>query len=460
VLEDFNEPRPGGWGGGLEFAEGDDGEGLGHWLAAPQGHHLVLGEVPADWTPFKFIEFWMWSAEPNGQNVMLLAYTEGDDPNGMDYFSKRMVVDWQDWKRIRVPLSAFQMARGADWTAVKSFAFSTTGWDVEALENTDLFIDNLRLLPDLPDQEQRPPSVISDFEEDDLDRWSGLSRDTEHVMQGEAAGRWGRLTRFRPISVGLEMDWSPYQYLEFDCYSEAPTGDRFILCLLSMDEPRDRNLDYWAYIFDVDWDGWRHFKLPFRRLCAMRHPVGWDRITGIHLYPDGWGMQTNPSPDTVLVFDDMRLTKGERRQPPPGMVEDFEDGPWAWWWMDEGSVPAKCGDHCGQFVLHEGWRSASSNSPLTADWSRYRNLKLWVYTHALKGEVLRINARGGRQGWEGSVPLDGEGWREVTLPLRPNPGKVAALSMALEGLNANDEGIANRDLDPAAVLCLDDMRLE
>jgi hypothetical protein len=69
-----------------------------------------------------------------------------------------------------------------------------------------------------------------------------------------------------------------------------------------------------------------------------------------------------------------------------------------------------------------------------------------------------VHGTGGNR--EGAVPLDGEGWREVALPLAPDPGQAASLSLGFENLTGNDGRIANRDLDPAAVLCLDDIRLE
>lgn len=460
VLEDFSEVRTGRWAGGIEYAEGEDGQGLGHWFAARNGHHLELKDVPADWTPHKYIELWMWSAVANGQNVMLLVYTQGDDPNGMDYFSSQMVVDWADWKRVRLPLSAFRKVRGGDWREVRSLALSTTGWDIEPLEDTDLFIDEIRLLEDLPEEDERPPEVVSNLEEDEVMLWSGLGRDTEHFTEGKCAGRWAHLMHDRLVHTTLDMDWTPYQYLEFDCYSEAPTGDRFICCILSMDRIPEKSLDYWAYIVQTDWQGWRHFQIPFRRLSQGGRPVGWDRVTGMHLYPNGWGMQPNPSPDTVLTFDNMHLTEGEPRAVPEGMVEDFEDGPWAWWWMDEGSVPPRAGEHCGQFPLHEGWRRAICRKPLTSDWRPHQRLRLWVQQRALDGEVLWVTVYGSNQRLEGEIPLDGEGWREAVLPLNPNPGEVSEIHLRIKGLNGNDEGIANRDLDPAAVLCLDDLRLE
>jgi hypothetical protein len=255
------------------------------------------------------------------------------------------------------------------------------------------------------------------------------------------------------------MDWTAYQFLEFDCYSAKPTGDRFILCIVSMDEPRPRE-DYWAYVAKVDWQDWKHFRIPFRRLHHIRNPLGWQRITRIEMFPNGWGMQPSTSTDTVLVFDDMHLTKGEPREAPAGMIEDFEDGPWGWWWMDEGSVPAKVGELCGEFPLREGWRQADGDSFPTTDWTAYQTLKLWVYTKQLPGEVLEIRAYGEGGVWTGEVPLDGEGWREAALPLAQNPGKVRGVSLRLRNLDGDDVGKANRDLDPAAVLCLDDMRLE
>jgi hypothetical protein len=320
-----------------------------------------------------------------------------------------------------------------------------------------LYLDNIRLTKQLPAGLQRRPGIVSDFEEADLALWKGLRGDTDHVTEGVSAGRWERPDTVQTVAFDVAMDWSAYQDLEFDCYSEAATNDRFILTIQSMDKPADRPY-YWAYIFPVNWTGWRHYKIPFRRLLSIRNPLGWDRVSGIHMYANGWGMQVVP--ETALVFDNMRLTKGEPRTAPTGLIDDFEEGPWAWWWMDEGSVPAHGGEHCGQFPLHEGWRLAEGN-PLTTDWSPYKELRLWLYTRKLTGETLELRAyaaEGGR-GFAAELPLDGDGWREVVLPLVPNPAQVNEVRISVRGLRGDDAGVANRQLDPEAVLCLDDITL-
>jgi len=300
--------------------------------------------------------------------------------------------------------------------------------------------------------------MVSDFEEGDLPLWRGLEPEYALVTEGESAGRWEHMDQVLSVTFTMPMDWSAYDALEFDCYSESANNDRFILCVQSMEEPRrSGHDDYWAYIFGVDWEGWRHFRIPFRRLLHMRWPSGWDKVTAIRMWANGWGMSANP--DTKLVFDNMRLSEGERRTVPQGLVDDFEEGPWAWWWMDEGSVAAHSGDHCGQFPLNAGWRRASCN-PLTTDWGPYRELRFWVYTEKLNGEVLLVHAGGDGGRLDAQVPLDGEGWREVVLPLTGNPGQVSSFMLAIRNLVGDDSGVANRELDPEAKLCFDDIDLK
>lgn len=453
LLEDFDQPVGGRWTGGIQREEAEDGESVGHWYAALNRDQIILRQVPLDWTAFKVLEFWMWSAVANRQQVMITVESPNGETDGMDYFCRRLVVDWDGWKQVLFPLESLNAARKPDWAKVQGLGFATNDWGIEGLEDTDLFIDAIRLLPDMPPMAERPAGLISDFEEQDLLLWSGLTGDAQHVAEGESAGRWERLDINHHVSLKREMDWTPYQYFEFDCYSDMPTGDRFLLGIWSMD-PAAEQQSYWAYIVPVNWAGPKHFKLPFRRLYGTRNPLGWDRVTGIHMFPDGWGIAP-ASPDTVLVFDNMRLTEGEPRDVRPGLIDDFEEGPWAWWWMDEGSVEAYEGEHCGQFCLHEGRRWAVSK-PLTTDWTGYTQLKLAVYTRNLDGEVLQIQA--GR--WRGEVPLDGEGWREVALPLGNIEGSVSGVRLNVKGLKGDEAGEANRDLDPAAILCLDNIRLE
>ncbi len=453
VLDDFDEPVAGRWTGGIGIEQAEDGENVGHWFAAPNGNQITLRQVPPDWTPFKVLELWMWSGTANGQNVMLIALSTNEDTEGPDYFSTRLVIDWEGWKHFVLPLSALSASRKPDWAEMQGLAFATIGWGVEGLEDTDLYLDAIRLLPDMPPGTERPPDLVSDFEEQDLVLWSGLTADAEHATEGESGGRWEQVNINSHIYLRREMDWSPYEYIEFDCHSEAPTGDRFILAFWSMDAPA-RRPHYWGHIFPVNWTGQKHFRIPFRRLYRMRNPLGWDRVTEIHMYSNGWGMAP-ASPDTVLVFDNMRLTEGEPRQVRAGLIDDFEEGSWAWWWMDEGTVEAHEGEQCGQFCLHEGWRSAHGK-PLTTDWTGYQRLKMAVYTRNLEGEVLEVRAGA----WEATVSLDGEGWREVSLPLAGVRQQVREISLRVQGLDGDDTGEANRDMDPAAVLCVDNIRLE
>ena len=79
-----------------------------------------------------------------------------------------------------------------------------------------------------------------------------------------------------------------------------------------------------------------------------------------------------------------------------------------------------------------------------------------VYTRNLEGEVLEVRAGA----WEATVSLDGEGWREVSLPLAGVRQQVREISLRVQGLDGDDTGEANRDMDPAAVLCVDNIRLE
>jgi hypothetical protein len=321
-----------------------------------------------------------------------------------------------------------------------------------------IYLDDVRVMVREPGEPERPTGWISGFEADELPLWTGVQPEFDRVTEGEFAGRWEKPELTGTVSFNVEMDWTPYQFLEFDCYSETVTNDRFMLWLKSMDPERPHG-DYWAYMFAVNWTGWRHYKIPFRRLLHIRNPIGWNRVTALCFRAHSWGMAVNP--DTVLVFDNMYLTPGKLREVPRGVVDDFEDGPWAWWWMDDGRVPPHGGERCGDFPLHEGWRYACGK-PMTPDWTPYRELKFWLYSHKLDGEVLEVRVwreGGGRTGI-GSVPLGGDGWREATVPLTPNPGLVREIDFCITGLRGDDDGVPNRLLDPEAFLCFDDIVLK
>ena len=96
-------------------------------------------------------------------------------------------------------------------------------------------------------------------------------------------------------------------------------------------------------------------------------------------------------PETILSFDNMRLTPGPHHQMAEGVLDDFEEGPYAWWGgMSEGRIPAKQGERCGRLRLtatHVGM------APTVTDWRAYTRATAWVHATGLGGRPCGLQLR-------------------------------------------------------------------
>ncbi|HHV44556.1 MAG TPA: hypothetical protein GXX57_07815 [Firmicutes bacterium] len=132
----------------------------------------------------------------------------------------------------------------------------------------------------------------------------------EPTQNGPYSGKWdhgelGYIKAPAGFPCPIPTDWSPYRYLEFDCYSPAQTDAWWKLNIMSENPDTDGG-DYYTIEFRVDWEGWKHFRLRLADLSKSRTPIGWHQIDGIELWNHGWGHERDP--DTVIYFNNIRLS--------------------------------------------------------------------------------------------------------------------------------------------------------
>jgi hypothetical protein len=472
------------WGGALTADRGyhRSGQQAGRWTGlGTSAAAVTVG--PADWRRFDLLAFWCRASRARG-----LKFEVQVESQGRPAVSRPVSVDWEGWQEVRLPLADFGEA---DWQHVTALRMRAVG---SPPADAALWFDDLRLVIVPPDPNRpRPEGLLCDFEADDLELWGGgLAPDTEHFTSGKQSGLWTDPPRNdnRTLEPPIK-DWTPYQYVEFDVYSRAANEAEFIFTVFS-DNPDTDGPDYWSTIVKVNWEGWKHFKIPFRRMFEMRRPVGWDRVSAVRLYGMGWGMPEVP--DTVLSFDALRLSKGPGHKLEEGVLDDFEEGPYAWWGgMDEGPVPAKQGQQCGQLrrtATHTGM------NPPVSDWRPYKKVTAWVYAAGLGGVhcVAWLNCSAFHSApppapppppppapppapgvpappaaapappalpppdqWPGFVGLVEGEWRraEWWFPAGTDPAALANVKRLMVGVTA-----FNGQVPTEAITCVDDLRLE
>ncbi len=149
-----------------------------------------------------------------------------------------------------------------------------------------------------------PTLLISDCEDAAL--WRGGALSDEFVREGEHSIRW------RLADEGYELrieefphDWSDYNQLSFDLYSEKATDSPFWL-LMSSENPEVEGIDYFSVRFKLDFEGWRHYTVSFDEIGRTRSPLGWHEVQNFRLH-SAWDPEVEVDPEAVVYVDNIRI---------------------------------------------------------------------------------------------------------------------------------------------------------
>ncbi len=142
----------------------------------------------------------------------------------------------------------------------------------------------------------------------------GMKRSTEHVMSGNYSGKWENHPKYPTImATDVPKDWSKFNALSFWVYSEVATDERITVGAISnpnMTWQEYENLvdtvNFYHIGFDVDFTGWKKFVIPLSEFEKSSDLVqGFHKIDSLNFYSRA--LDYEPSPYTVLYFDDVRL---------------------------------------------------------------------------------------------------------------------------------------------------------
>jgi hypothetical protein len=98
---------------------------------------------PLDASPYGVFAVWIHSHAANGAQLQLVFDSDNEaDPEGWDYYSRELTVDWEGWKYLRLPLAEIGASRSPlGWDTINYVAFNASGWDHEPLPDTQLNFD-------------------------------------------------------------------------------------------------------------------------------------------------------------------------------------------------------------------------------------------------------------------------------------------------------------------------------
>jgi hypothetical protein len=339
------------------------------WRNHPEHPGFRLDDLPHDWSGYHLIRFWLHNATAGKARCMLLVHSENDATEGADYWQFPIQLNFSGWRQFTFAIGGKegQAREPRGWNQIDGISFTADGWGCTPQPETDLHLDDFRLVCDPP----RPGPLMSDeefFAELDLDR-PELAAVRQAVLANDLpAAKAALLAHFRNRrSPVWHFDWR-------DRPADMPRL-----------KPGSGSWDYYNTGFTVDWTGWKEFAFPFAEWNVSRTPQGWHFINRFRL-SSTWGSRS-PNPDTYLVFDDM-LLGGDTPLP----IGDFEtEADFARW---PAFAPAHQPGVSG--TAGGAWRPATSPeapaSGLPKDWRPYRELRFRVYSAKATGDRITLLA--------------------------------------------------------------------
>ena len=64
-------------------------------------------------------------------------------------------------------------------------------------------------------------------------------------------------------------DWSTHTHVRLFMHSAVKTGSGFII-MLDSDDPASGGHDYYHLRFPINWEGWKEFRIPVRKIGPAR----------------------------------------------------------------------------------------------------------------------------------------------------------------------------------------------
>jgi len=125
------------------------------------------------------------------------------------------------------------------------------------------------------EQNTKNPLEVVLFDTNDVDAIfdTAATPSQSYTKDSAYSARWTKHAAARDLVIPcVPMDWSNFESIEFDVYSAIATNaviSAYIKCIHHVDAPA--NESYYTALFTVDWTGWKHFKLDFKKNFRCNH---------------------------------------------------------------------------------------------------------------------------------------------------------------------------------------------
>ncbi len=278
-----------GWTGGvLDNTLKNEGTGSLKWSHGTSAQ--LIHQVALDLSDSRGISFWMHSNIANGQRFNLILSSENSAIAGADYYLKLFQANFTGWKFFRILKSDLTVARNPlGFDKITGMTLTASGWGNTPNAANVIHVDDVRKIPQ---------GYISAC--DDLNEWlNGLSVVTSPVKEGVGALLWDQAV-VGEIEVKMPpTDFSGQQTLSFWAHSNVANG-RKVMVFLGSDHPASPEKDGYYHEIEMNFTGWKKFKLSISNFETAQDPLGLDQINRVVFTSSGWGITPNAGNQIVL----------------------------------------------------------------------------------------------------------------------------------------------------------------
>ncbi|MBR4219923.1 MAG: hypothetical protein IKR81_02140, partial [Victivallales bacterium] len=97
--------------------------------------NLYIKEFPKNFLDYQgknnAIELWLYAEKPQEGEIILLAFSENPAKPGADYYSHKIALRFQGWKRFRFQLTEMDISRAPQgWDNITGFNINSNGWNL------------------------------------------------------------------------------------------------------------------------------------------------------------------------------------------------------------------------------------------------------------------------------------------------------------------------------------------
>ncbi|MBE7035677.1 MAG: hypothetical protein E7403_00080 [Ruminococcaceae bacterium] len=143
---------------------------------------------------------------------------------------------------------------------------------------------------------------VVDMDDSSMAEITGLAVSSAYSKSSKFTLRWGGADLAKTVSLPAKSDWSSGAFLEFWVYSSIKESSSFGLGIIS-DNEETAGLDYYGTTVSIMGKGWQLITLPLESFEKNGNPLGFDKVTGVELWPGYKGTSIKPTVD--LYIDSM-----------------------------------------------------------------------------------------------------------------------------------------------------------